>query len=188
MKVSGHLWKGLNIAEHSWISVNITEIVWELLWTSMKISGHLGKSLNITENFWKLLFQLWNGLKTSVGALHRCKNIKINSCKVFFAIAGGILVFFTFFCSSKKSSDMESKENTDLGKITFLEFFRITHLKLLSNFRFLVSSASMLRKNHLFWLFSWSLPVCCLPVMFSAESEMFRNVHHWISYDQRCQN
>ena len=24
--------------------------------------------------------------------------------------------------------------------------------------------------------------------MFSAESEMFRNVHHWISYDQRCQN
>ena len=70
MKISGRLWKGLNIAEHSWISVNITEIVWELLWTSMKITGHLGKSLNTTENFWKLLFQLWNGLKTSVGALH----------------------------------------------------------------------------------------------------------------------
>ena len=70
MKISGHLWKGLNIAEHLWISVNITESVWELLWTSMKISGHLGKSLNITENFWKLLFQLWTGLKTSVGALH----------------------------------------------------------------------------------------------------------------------
>ena len=70
MKISGHLWKGLNKAEHLWISVNITGNVWELLWTSMKISRHLWKCLNITENFWKLLFQLWNGLKTSVGAFH----------------------------------------------------------------------------------------------------------------------
>ena len=86
-KYMKHYWKSLRTAlniyeklwsslkrpkhtEHLWISVNITEIVWELLWTSVKISGHLGKSLNITENFWKLLFQLWNALKTSVGALH----------------------------------------------------------------------------------------------------------------------
>ena len=64
-------------------------------------------------------------------ALHvrpkHCKNIEINSCNDFFPIAGAILIFFTFFCSIKKSSDMESKENTDFGKITFLEFFRLTH-------------------------------------------------------------
>ena len=42
MKISGHLRKGLNIAERLWISVNITEIVWENLW-------------NITENVWELL-------------------------------------------------------------------------------------------------------------------------------------
>ena len=67
MKIYGHLWKGLNIAEPLWISVNSTEIVWELLWTSVKITGHLEKSLNITENFWKLLFQsetLWKPLLT----------------------------------------------------------------------------------------------------------------------------
>ena len=69
MKISGHLWKGLNIAEHLWISVNITENVWKLLWTSMKISGHLWKCLNITktsenycfnyETVWKPLLALF---------------------------------------------------------------------------------------------------------------------------------
>ena len=33
-----------------------------------------------------------------------------------------------------------------------------------------------------------SLPVSCLSVMLSAKTEMFRNVHHWISYDQKFQN
>ena len=56
-------------------------------------------------------------------AQKHCKNIEINSCNVFFLIAGFILVFFTGFCSSKKPSDMESKGNTDFRKITFLEFF-----------------------------------------------------------------
>ena len=79
-------------------------------------------------------------------AKKHCKNIESNSCNVFLPIAGGILVFFTFFCSSKKSSAMESKENTDLGRITFLELFRITPEKLFWNFRFLVSSASILKK------------------------------------------
>ena len=70
MKIYGHLWKCLNIAEHSWKSHNITENVWKLLWTSMTISGHLWKCLNNTEHFWKLLFQIWNGQKTSIGTLH----------------------------------------------------------------------------------------------------------------------
>ena len=30
--------------------------------------------------------------------------------------------------------------------------------------------------------------VCCLPLMFSAESEIFSNNHHWICYDQKSQN
>ena len=69
MKISDHFWKSLNIAENLWKSFKITENVWELLRTSMKNYGHLWKCLNITENSWKLLSQLWNGLKTSVGAL-----------------------------------------------------------------------------------------------------------------------
>ena len=48
---------------------------------------------------------------------------------------------------------MKSKENTDFGKITFLEFFRLTHQKLFWNFRFLVSSASILKKKRFFGFF-----------------------------------
>ena len=33
-----------------------------------------------------------------------------------------------------------------------------------------------MKKKHLYWLFSCSLPVCCLPVIFSAESVMTRDV------------
>ena len=62
-------------------------------------------------------------------AQKHCKNININSYEVFLRLQE-VFWYFSLFCSSKKSSDMESKENTDLGKITFLEFFRITHLKL----------------------------------------------------------
>ena len=83
---------------------------------------------------------------------------------------------------------MESKENTDFGKITFLEFFKIAHKKLFWNFRFLVSSASILKKKHFFWLFSWSLPVWCLPVMFITESVMIRDVKikvGWFSSEHR---
>ena len=65
-------------------------------------------------------------------AQKHCKNIKINSFKVFFLIAGFILVFFTFFCSSKKSSDMCNQKELQISeKLHILEFFKRTHLKLL---------------------------------------------------------
>ena len=31
MKNSGRLWKGLSIVEHLWISINISENVWDML-------------------------------------------------------------------------------------------------------------------------------------------------------------
>ena len=143
-------------------------------------------ALNITDFFWSSHEHCWRWDFTC-SRKNTVKTSKLTPVKFFSRLQEVFWHFFTFVCSSKKSSDMESKENTDLGRITYLEFFRITHLKLLWNFRFLVSSGSILKKP-LVLAFSWSLPVCCLPVMFSAESEMFRNVHHWISYDQRCQN
>ena len=83
---------------------------------------------------------------------------------------------------------METKGNTDFRKTIVLEFFK----KPIENYSESLFIYSSLQHQYwektLFWLFLWSLPVCCLSVMFNAESEMFRNVHHWISYDQRCQN
>ena len=102
MKISFHLWKCLNIAEYLWKSFNLTENVWEQLWTSMKISVHLWKCLNITENLWKLLSQVWNVLKTFVGALH---------CRMVFD-----LCFVNFVWTTSKKTLEEKEKNKQLGQ------------------------------------------------------------------------
>ena len=151
-------------------------------------------------HFWKIPIQLWTLLISSDPAMNiagaetlhvRFKNT-VKTSKLtpvtFFSITGGILVSVTGFVLVKKSSDMKSKENTVFGKNHIFRIFQNNPLKV--TLKFLISRlfSINIEKKHFLWLFSWSLTVCCLPVMFSAESEMFKNVHHWISYDQRCQN
>ena len=144
-------------------------------------SNRLWWFLNNTESAlkknWFLLIQSWTLLaqRLYIFAQKHCKNIEINSCNVFFPIAGDILVFFTFFCSSKKSSDMESKENTDFGKIKFFEFFRITHQKLFWNFDF-----SSLQHHYS------KKPLVLAFFMVFACLLLASNVQRWIRDVQKC--
>ena len=102
-------------------------------------------------------------------------------------MAGFILVFFTFFVPVRSPLTWNRKEIQISKKKQIFRIFQKNPLKVILKFS-IFRLFSINNKKNKFWLSSWSLPVCCLPLMFSAESEMFRNVHHWISYDQRCQN
>ena len=107
------------------------------------------------------------------------KTSKLTPVTFFFHITGGILVSFLGFVLVKKSSDTESKDNTVFGKNHIFRIFQNNPLKVIPKFViFGLFSINFEKKTLFFLLFSRSLTVCCLPVMFSAESEMFRNVHH----------
>ena len=106
------------------------------------------------------------------------KTSNITPVTFFFTIKGGILVSVPGFVLVKKSFDMESKENTVFRKNHIFRIFQSNPLKIILKFLIPRLFSINIEKKTLFWLFSWCLTVCCLPVMFSAESEMFRNVHH----------
>ena len=102
-------------------------------------------------------------------AQKHCKNIAFNSSDVFLLFAGSISVFLFVFSSSKKFSDMESIGKYRFPKNHSLEVF----LKISISRLFSIN----IEKNN-FLAVLGSLPIFCLPVIFSAESEMFRNVLH----------
>ena len=86
-------------------------------------------------------------------AQKHCKNIEMNSFKVFFPIIGGTLELLTFFCSCK-SSDMELKENTDFGKNHTFRIFQNNPLKVI--LKFLISrllSINFKKNEHFFGFF-----------------------------------
>ena len=71
---------------------------------------------------------------------------------------------------------MESKENTVFGKNHIFRIFQNNLLKLFWNFRFLISSASILEKKTLFLTFFMVFP-CLL---------LASNVQRWIRDVQKC--
>ena len=105
-----NLWSLLKITDIAYTYENLWTLpkISENRWISMKISGHLWKCLNITENIWKLLFQLWNVLKTSVGALH---------CQLVFGLCSVDFVWTTF----KKTPQKKRKEINNRDKINTLQ-------------------------------------------------------------------
>ena len=77
-------------------------------------------------NFARASFTVWRRDFTC-SPKNTVKTSKLTPKTFFFLIVGRISVSFSFICSSKTSSDKESKVNTDFGKITILEFSKIIH-------------------------------------------------------------
>ena len=103
----------------------------------------------------------------------------------FFSIAGGISVFFTFFVLVRHGI---KKRKYRFRKNHIFRNFQNNPLKVILHFSISSLFSNNIEKNHLFWLFSWSLPVCCLPEMFITESVMTRDVKikvGWFSSEDR---
>ena len=109
-------------------------------------------------------------------AQKHCKNIEINSCNVFFPDCRVYFFYFSpFFVLVRSFLTMESKGNTDFGKITFLNFFKITHESYseISNFSSL--QHQYCKKKHFLAVF---MVFACLLLA--------SNVQRWIRDAQKC--
>ena len=101
-------------------------------------------------------------------------NIEINSCKVFFTITGGNLVFFTFFVLVRSLLTWNQKK-MQISKNNTFRIFQNNPIKVILNFCFLVSSASILKKPLVLAFF---MVFACLLLASS--------VQRWIRVFQKC--